>query len=163
MYCLYLLHSSGSCLSRRMSKASERSVVGLRSRRVSAITFAHVSLSFFTRSTQLLTREIARTIVHRYYSLPSAKPIKKRNASCSERYRLSRTLFLLLCLHTLIRRRSGLCSRAYTAKKALRAIPFSRIHTALRRLTRKLVSLDRLRKRVLDSPRFVKIFLFPYI
>ena len=39
----------------------------------------------------------------------------------------------------------SLCLRGYTAAEALRAIPFSRIHTARRRSTRKLVSRSSLK------------------
>lgn len=109
--------------------------------------------SFFARSTRLLAREIARNnrgpllLLLRFTSRIKRK--KKERARVPPQRNVSNVISPIMFTHTyssplvsLSLSHSLSVHVARTAKKALRAIPFSRIHNAARRLTRKLVPIS---------------------
>ena len=125
--------------------------------------------SFFTRSTRLLAREIARNnrgplllllrFTSRIKERETEREREKERARVRPQRNVSNVISAIMFTHTysspLVSLSLSLSISLYlslslslsvhvarTAKKALRAIPFSRIHNAARRLTRKLVPIS---------------------
>ena len=125
--------------------------------------------SFFTRSTRLLAREIARNnrgplllllrFTSRIKERETEREREKERARVRPQRNVSNVISPIMFTHTysspLVSLSLSLSISLYlslslslsvhvarTAKKALRAIPFSRIHNAARRLTRKLVPIS---------------------
>ena len=123
--------------------------------------------SFFTRSTRLLAREIARNnrgplllllrFTSRIKERETEREREKERARVRPQRNVSNVISPIMFTHTYSSPLVSLSLSislylsislslsvhvARTAKKALRAIPFSRIHNAARRLTRKLVPIS---------------------